>query len=190
MHHPPAGGSQAITPTTPEQARALLRDLGAPPRLLRHVALVSEAAEALLAKLHRLGVPIDAVFVRVGVVIHDVGKALHPQELDEPGDQHEAAGGALLLSRGISERLARVCITHARWDQPHVSLEELLIALADKLWRGKRMSKLEERVIDSAAARIQKHRWDLFVALDACFEAIADEGSARLSRSLLEDEER
>lgn len=179
-----------MTPANPEQARALLRALGAPPRLLRHVALVGEAAEVLLAKLQRLGVPIDAAFVRVGIILHDLGKVLHPHELDQPGDQHEAAGEALLLARGVPENLARVCVTHARWDQPDVSLEELLVALADKLWRGKRLPTLEERIIDMTAARIRKQRWDLFVALDACFETIADEGSARLSRSLLEDEER
>ena len=47
-----------MTPENPEQARALLRDLGAPARLLHHVVLVGEAAEVLLAKLQRLGVPI------------------------------------------------------------------------------------------------------------------------------------
>jgi len=36
--------------------------------------------------------------------------------------------------------------THARWRHMHVSLEELIVALADKLWKGVRDSELEEGV--------------------------------------------
>jgi hypothetical protein len=64
-----------------------------------------------------------------------------------------------------------------------VSLEELLVALADKLWKGVRSTPLDERVINETAKALDRDRWDLFVELDSRFEEIAAEGAARLERS-------
>ncbi|HEY5374166.1 MAG TPA: hypothetical protein VIK01_10805 [Polyangiaceae bacterium] len=64
-----------------------------------------------------------------------------------------------------------------------VSLEELLVALADKLWKGVRDSELEERVINLAASNLAMDRWELFVELDTAFEVIAGDGAQRLERS-------
>lgn len=157
--------------------------LGAPARLVRHVELVGEAAELLLGELAKLGIATDAAFVRVGVALHDAGKLLHTEELDAPGAAHEPAGEALLLEHSVSPRVARVCLSHARWAETSVSFEELLIALADKLWKGVRKPELEELVIDGAAARLGKERWDVFVELDALFERVAAGGTDRLERS-------
>ncbi|MCA9621543.1 MAG: HD domain-containing protein [Myxococcales bacterium] len=170
-------------PAAPREARALLTELGASPRLLRHVELVGEAADALLTALGERRVPIDDAFVRVGVILHDAGKVLHPRELDAAGGAHEPAGQALLLEHGVSPALARVCLSHARWHELEVSLEELTIALADKLWKGVRAVALEERFIDAVAAALGADRWDVFVALDTSFELIAAGGDARLARS-------
>ncbi|NUP06276.1 MAG: HD domain-containing protein [Polyangiaceae bacterium] len=168
---------------SPSEARALLLELGAPHRLLRHVELVAEAADLLLGGLRRLHVPVDANLVLAGVVLHDAGKLRYPDELDRPGAQHEAAGRELLLEHGVSPALARICVSHASWDEPGTSFEELLVALSDKLWKGVRNPGLEERVIDCAANLLGRTRWDLFVQLDSLFEQIASAGSDRLSRS-------
>ena len=93
----------------------------------------------------------------------------------------------MLLERGVSARLARVCMTHARWDVMEVELEDLVIALADKLWKGVRKAALEERVVQEVAARTGADRWALFIALDGGFEAIAASGDERLARSQLVD---
>jgi hypothetical protein len=166
-------------------ARELLVELGAPPRLLRHVELVGEAAELVLGKLGELGIQVSEPLVRAGVVLHDAGKILHPSELEGPGGEHEPAGEALLLERGVAPELARICVSHARWSHMDVSLEELLVALSDKLWKGVRNSELEERVIDAVASRLGKARWDVFVELDTTFEEIAADGASRLERSRL-----
>jgi hypothetical protein len=63
------------------------------------------------------------------------------------------------------------------------SLEELLVALADKLWKGARHEKLERRVIEGVAGKFGKGVWDVFVELDTGFEEIAAGGAARLERS-------
>ena len=174
-------------PGSAEEARALLVALGAPQRLLQHVALVGEAAEGLIALLGSLGVTVDADLVRAGVVLHDCGKVRHPRELDAPGSAHEPEGEGMLLERGVSARLSRVCMTHARWDVMEVELEDLVIALADKLWKGVRKAALEERVVQEVAARTGADRWALFIALDGGFEAIAASGDERLARSQLAD---
>ena len=60
----------------------------------------------------------------------------------------------------------------------HVSLEELLVALADKLWKGKRVEALELLVIDRIATLLAQDRWELLIQLDSCFEAIAANGDS------------
>ncbi len=173
------------SPTTAGDARQLLANMGAPHRLLRHVDLVAEAGEALLAQLASLGVGVDATFVRMGIVLHDAGKIVHPRELTEPGAEHESDGQSALLSRGVSPELARVCLSHARWAQIECSLEELLIALSDKLWKGVRRADLEGQVIARIASQLGVNRWSVFASLDGCFEKIALGGDARLQRSLV-----
>jgi hypothetical protein len=116
-------------------------------------------------------------------VIHDAGKILHPMELTAKGNHHEPDGERLLLSHGVDPRLARCCRSHARWQEMTVSLEEILIALADTLWKGKRNDQLENMVIDQIAKQLSKDRWDLFIELDSCFEMIASAGEDRLARS-------
>ncbi|MBX3199154.1 MAG: HD domain-containing protein [Labilithrix sp.] len=170
--------------TTVDEARAVLRELGAPDRLVRHGALVLEAAELLLERVRVLGVSVDDGLVRAGVMLHDTGKILHPNELAGGGSNHEEAGRGLLLERGIDPAVARCCVTHAQWASHECSLEELLVALADALWKGVRRDELERRVVDAMARRLMVDPWSIYVTLDTCFEEVADGGSERLSRSV------
>jgi len=150
---------------------------------MTHVRLVGEAADLLLAQLRRLGVSHDANFVRVAVVLHDAGKILHPDELHGGGVKHEAAGEKLLLAQGVNPALARCCLSHAQWTRMACSLEELLVALADTLWKGKRDAELEKRVMEAICERSQLEFWDIFVEVDHGFEVIAADGITRLLRS-------
>ncbi|MFO0659257.1 MAG: HD domain-containing protein [Polyangiaceae bacterium] len=168
---------------SPDDARQLLEKLGAPARLRRHVELVLEAAELLLSLFEKRQVKVDSCFVRLGVLVHDAGKILHPNELSEPGHQHERAGERLLIDAGVDPAIARCCVSHAAWQSDGLSLEELLVALSDHLWKGKRSPELEKKVIDTAATRAKKDFWDLFVDFDAAFESIAAGASDRLARS-------
>lgn len=161
----------------------LLREWHAPARLITHVTLVGEAASAIIECLSSHKLVFDANFVEAGVVLHDVGKIAHPQELHEGGSMHEAAGQQFLLARGIDPKLARVCVSHGQWADMTVSLEELLIALADTLWKGKRAQTLEESVVRRVADSLGLDYWDLFTRLDSCFEVIAASGHERLTRS-------
>lgn len=175
--------AEIIVPVTRELAKALLVTLGAPQHLLRHVELVSEAAELLFKASSDNQIASDAEFVRVGVMLHDAGKILYLTELVSPGNFHEPAGEAMLLTARVSPKLARVSMSHARWALMSVSLEELVIALSDKLWKGVRVVDLEARVVEMACATSKHEYWPLFMRLDSCFEQIADSGTYRLARS-------
>jgi hypothetical protein len=172
---------------TGADALALLVELGVSPRLLRHHELVLEAALALTDGLARkLGARFfDAGLVHVGAALHDVGKLLHPDELREPGHAHEPAGRALLIEHHVAEHVARFCMTHASWDAPTLALEDLLVALADKLWKGKRVSKLEQLVVDRLAYGLGLPAWRVFELADAVFESVAEPSGDRLARSML-----
>lgn len=166
-------------------AAAMLRALGAGEHLLRHLQLVGEAADALMAVYRGLHLRFDAHLIELGVALHDAGKIVHPEELDGPGSRHEPAGQALMLANGVAPALARCCVSHAAWQEPGNSFEELSVALADKLWKGKREEALELLVIDMIAAQRGQARWDVFTTLDSAFEEIAAGGSKRLRRSVV-----
>jgi hypothetical protein len=164
-------------------AYRLLRDLGAPKRLLVHVQLVGEAAERLIRAYVELGINVDGSLIELGVAVHDAGKIQHPEELNAPGAMHEPAGEVLLLAHGVQPEVARCCISHAKWQDAGVSFEERSVALADKLWKGKREETLELCIIDEVASKLRVDRWDVFAQLDSVFEEIAAGGTGRLERS-------
>jgi hypothetical protein len=164
-------------------AYGLLRRLGAPERLLVHVQLVAEAADQLMLAYTDLGIDFNAPLIELGVAVHDAGKIQHPEELDGPGARHEPAGQALLLAHGVQAEVARCCVSHAAWQADDVSFEERSVALADKLWKGRREQALELRVVDDIASRLGMGRWDVFDVVDTGFEDIAAGAARRLERS-------
>ena len=130
-----------------------------------------------------LGVTFDGELAVLGAALHDAGKIAHPSEMTAPGHRHELAGEQLLRSHGLSANVARFCVTHAAWDDDDRALEDLLVALADKLWKGKREDALERRVVDLIARLTNKHAWQVFETFDVICEEIAAGGPDRLERS-------
>ncbi len=174
---------QIRTLQTVSEAYQFLQELGASTKLLLHVKLVGEAAELLISKLHELPVQFDENFFRLGIALHDAGKIIHPQELIAKGNNHEADGEKLLVSHGVDSKLARCCRSHSQWETMECSFEEICVALADTLWKGKRNSQLEELFIQMLMTRCNQDYWQLFLEMDSCFEAIASDGDSRLLRS-------
>ncbi len=171
---------------TSAEALELLATLGANAWLIRHHELVVEAAAILCHRISReLGLAVDRALVLAGAALHDVGKIEHPGEMSQPGHAHEAAGERLLVCRGVPAAIAGCCVSHAAWDALGVSTEELLVALADKLWKGKRVDELERLVADAIVATTGREPWAVFAALDAICGAIAADGDARLARSVV-----
>jgi hypothetical protein len=166
-----------------EDAYELLRKLGARDRLVVHVQLVGEAADLIIAAYNDLGLSFDSKLIELGVAIHDAGKINYPEELDGPGSNHEPDGWRLMLAHGVQPEVAKCCVSHASWQGEGVTLEERSVALADKLWKGKRVEELELLVIDEIASRLKVDRWDVFSYIDSAFEEIAAGGPDRLRRS-------
>lgn len=169
--------------TSREDAYELLTALGAHDRLVRHAQLVAEAAGRLIVLFQSFDIDVNFEVIELGAILHDTGKIQHPSELREPGSLHEQAGQTLLLAHGVQPEIARCCVSHGAWNISGVSLEERTVALADKLWKGKRESDLELSIIDAIATKLGKSRWDVFERLDTGFEEIAAGGSGRIEAS-------
>jgi len=170
-------------PASVPAALNLLKSLDGPPLLIRHCEIVAEVAWMLSDSMVNLGVPHDSVLVMVGAALHDAGKILYPEELEGPGNRHEAAGEALLIANGVSIAIARACRTHGSIVNDSLSLEQLLVMAADHLWKGTRRDEIEARIIDMAAGMLSVPRWEAFLLLDPVFESIAAGGTERLARA-------
>ena len=169
---------------TTHDALSLLRSLGASAWLVRHHELVVEAAGLICDALAQdLGVRFERDTVLLGASVHDAGKIVHPEEMSGGGSQHEAAGQELLVRAGIPAEVARFCVTHASWETDRI--EDALVALADKLWKGKRDEALENHLAACIAAQTKQAAWEVYSRFDAICEAVAADGPARLSRSVV-----
>lgn len=167
----------------PPRVPPLLRDVCAPPRLAAHLRLVHDVACELVEWVGRYspGLVLDRTAVLFGAATHDIGKALHVAELSGPGDSHEEAGRALLLAHGVEPRLARFAATHGSWTGDGSTVEDLLVSLADKVWKGKRVTDLEDLVVGRLAGATGSERWEAFLALDGFLDTVAADADRRLA---------
>lgn len=167
----------------PSAAVPLLRDLSAPPRLIAHLRAVHDVACQLAdwVERHHPGVTFDRAAVLFGAATHDIGKVRHPEELSGPGSAHEPAGYELLLERGVPVESARFARTHASWTADDIGIDDLLVSLADKVWKAKRVESLEQLVTARLAAASGQEPWEVFLALDDELGRIAEGADERLA---------
>jgi hypothetical protein len=165
----------------PEEVADLLQKLDALPTLVAHLTLTHDVAvgivEALCLRWPEL--PLDRSQVAFGAAIHDVGKTVHPHELFAPGKEHECEGERLLIEQGVPAQLARFCRTHGRWN-PESPLEDLLVALADSIWKGKRNSVLEEACITRISSLTHQEWVPVYLALDDIIGDLTADAELRL----------
>lgn len=171
-----------ILPSLPPEAARLCEELLAPPLLVRHLILVHAVAIELLEALAASfpGLVLDRDAVLFGAASHDLGKVLHPDELTGPGNKHEDDGPGLLIKHGVPPRLARFSRTHGRWRETD-DLEDLIVALADNVWCGRRVEELETKVAAILAAVAGVETWKAWSKLDADCEQIASRSDERLA---------
>jgi HD domain len=124
---------------------------------------------------------VDRAAVLFGAATHDIGKVVHPEELSGPGRAHEPAGRELLLRHGVPAPLARFAATHAAWRQDGIGVEDLLVSVADKVWKGKRVDDLEDLVVERLAAVTGRERWSVFAELDELLDRIAADADRLLA---------
>ena len=166
----------------PSQADDLLLETRAPSRLIAHLRLVHDIACQLTAKINATWpkLVIDERAAYLGAAIHDIGKVIHPHELSEPGHEHEDAGRELLLKRGWSEASARFALTHGRDLGANNPIEDLLVAIADNVWKGKRNEPLEEALAAHIATASGQEPWEVWLTLDDILSDLAEPAAERL----------
>jgi putative nucleotidyltransferase with HDIG domain len=168
----------------PSEVQEICRDVDAPPRLVAHLILVHDVAVKLAAQISNAWpeVTFNKREVSFGAATHDIGKVIHPEELSVAGDKHERMGVELLEDHGVPEQFARFAYTHANWRDARVTgVEDLIVALADNLWKGKRLGELEDRFVSFVAIKSGKEKWEIFSAFDQLCQRVASEADSRLA---------
>ena len=166
----------------PNEAEVVFRKLPIPPRLYAHSLLVHDVANKLLEEINRTwgSLNINKNLVLFGAATHDIGKTIYTNELSEAGHKHEQAGLQLLLSLGISEEKSKFAASHSSWSA-NSTLEELLVSLADKIWKGNRVHDLEDLLIERISTETKTECWEVFSLLDSIIDDIAKDADKRLS---------
>ena len=167
----------------PPVAQKLCQNLDAPLRLVAHLTLVHDAAVGIVKGLRQRfpTLSFDEEAVLFGAASHDFGKVLHPAELTGPGSRHEDDGPGLLERHCVSPQLARFARTHGAWSREGLPIEDLLVALADTIWKGQRLDTLEAKVVARIAETTGMEQWDVFDKLDGLLNEIATQGDERLA---------
>lgn len=167
----------------PPEAQTVLAKYAAPPRLVAHLIVVHDIAVQLVARLATTWplLTYDQQDVLLGAAIHDVGKVVYPDELTDPGSRHEEIGPRLLLESGFPANFARFARTHARWQQDDsAQLEDLLVAFADTIWKGRRNEALERAIASHIASQSQEEVWEVYIKLDDIADELAQGAHERI----------
>jgi HD domain len=152
--------------------------------LVAHLTLVHDTACQIVDRLATAWpkLSFDHAAVRFGAAAHDIGKVVYPEEVSRPGHLHEAAGEHVLRDHGVPAERARFAWTHAHWaDNGEPRTEDLLVALADAWWRGRRNAALEEAICQRIAAQTGEPRWHVFATLDDMAAEVTADADARLA---------
>lgn len=176
-----ASADPAVCRLPADVAELLLR-AAAPPRLAAHLRVVHDVAVQLIAWLvaDYPGLILDRDAVLFGAATHDLGKIIVTKELSAPGSEHERAGQRLLLDEDIEPRLARFAATHSAWNNADIELEDLLVSVADKIWKAKRVPELEQLIIDRLATASAQEPWQVFLSFDEELGRLAAGADSRL----------
>lgn len=153
----------------PPEVLDILTKYAVSPRLVAHLTVVHDVAVRLITQLDATWPTLeyDKQLVLFGAATHDVGKTVYPNELTGPGTQHEVIGPQLLLESGFPEIYARFARTHARWSQEAtVQMEDVLVAFADTIWKGKRDDVLEREIVAHIVRQSQQELWEVYMKLD------------------------
>ena len=165
-----------------KEINSVFQNFTVPPRLYAHSLLVHDVANKLLEEINKTweNLNINKNLVLFGAATHDIGKTICTNELSEAGDKHEQAGLQLLLSLGISEEKSKFTASHSSWSESS-ALEELLVSLADKIWKGNRVHDLEDLLIERISTETKTECWAVFSLLDSIIDDIAKDADKRLS---------
>ena len=167
----------------PQDVEELLAKLNAPKRLKMHLLIVHDVAATIADAFQQAWstLTLDKDLVRFGAATHDIGKVLHQNELYGHGSRHEESGPNLLMEYGYTPDQSRFARTHGSWrTEPGLTVEDLLVALADTCWKGQRDSELETMIATIISHQLGVESWEVFLALDDVLDEVASRGEERL----------
>ncbi|HEW89802.1 MAG TPA: HDIG domain-containing protein [Candidatus Bathyarchaeota archaeon] len=135
-----------------EEAIRILKAVGCPKNVVAHCMRVADLAVRLAEGCRKAGFSVDVALVEVGALLHDIGRAR------ARGIAHAFVGAEMARELGLSERLVMLIARHTGGVRPGVAedmgwppgeyapetLEEKIVAYADKLVEGKRILPFEE----------------------------------------------
>ncbi len=161
----------------------LLEKNNAPVLLTRHLTLVYNTGIELTERLMLTwpSLLLNRTEILFGAATHDIGKSIVVNELHEKGNKHELIGYQLLIDNDINENLARFAKTHASWNDGKLKIEDLIVSVADKIWKGKRVNELEERLSKEISEILNADYWDVYMKLDVILSEIAIGADERLN---------
>lgn len=167
----------------PYQVSELLTELDAPIRLKRHLQIVHSTAHELLELILNdwPEIHLNRELILFGAATHDIGKAKIKSELFAPGKRHETIGRELLIAHGFSQEQSRFALTHGNWEVENLTLEDLLVSLADKVWKGKRIDRLEEKVGQKISEKTESEFWEVYNSLDVIVSKVSNGADQRLN---------
>ena len=167
--------------TLPDEASELLESVQLHPYLLAHLILVHDVAvrltEAIAARWP--AIVLDAEAIRFGAASHDIGKVVFPEEMLAPGEAHRKAGQTLLRELGVEAERSRFTVTHVPERALAGELEDILVALADVLWKGGRHEPLETALLERLTASDAEEAWETFMALDDLLTELSGDSDRR-----------
>ncbi len=167
----------------PPNIQIILDNLHCPILLNRHLILVYNVSKVLTKKIlyEFPNLRLNEDEILFGAATHDIGKIIEKKELREKGNIHEETGYKILIDYGINENLARFTITHGSWENENLRIEDLIVSLADKIWKGQRIDKLEEKLIKEISTLINLDYWDTYLKLDSIISEIIIGADKRLN---------
>jgi uncharacterized protein len=137
------------------EALEILHKLGCSDELIRHCMLVSKIGEDIAYTCKSKGVDVDVNLVVVGGLLHDIGRS------QTHSIQHGVFGSQLARKMGLTQRLILIIERHIGAGIPSEeavllglperdyiprSLEERIVAYADKLVSGDHRTRIESEI--------------------------------------------
>ena len=104
-----------------------------------------------------------------------------PRSCPVPVRPTNRRGTRCSIGRGVPEDRARFARTHGSWNEAGITVEDLLVSLADKVWKAKRVTDLEALVIEWLSAASGTAAWQSFVDLDDILTPLAAGAEQRLA---------
>jgi len=140
---------------SPEEALEILKASGCSPGVIKHCKAVSNLAVRIARKCKLNGVDVDLDLVRVGALLHDIGRA------QTHSVHHPIVGAKIAESFNLPEKILRIIKRHLGggltaeealelgWPGENYlpeTIEEKIVTYADKLIDGERIVPIQETI--------------------------------------------